>query len=131
MTRGVSENLLTRLPARVARFPWADVDRRSRPAREIAADYWRLATDLGGIEALSTQQLALVERASFLLMRIRQHESAVIAGRDDSPIDNGTHSNYCNVLTGVLKALGLERRAKDIRGPGDLMNRYRALEQRP
>ena len=110
MSRGVS-TLLTELPARTPRFPWVDAYRRSRLAREIAADYWRLATDLGGIEALSTQQLALVERAAFLLLRIRQHESAVLAGRD-SPLDNGTHSNYCNVLTGVLKSLGLDRRAR-------------------
>jgi hypothetical protein len=120
MSRGVS-TMLTQLPARaLARFPWADVDRRSRPAREIAADYWRLATDLGGVEALSTQQLALVERAAFLLLRIRQHESAVIAGRTP-PIDPGTHSNYVNVLTGVLKSLGLERRARGVRSLRDVM----------
>jgi hypothetical protein len=65
----------------VSRFPWADVDRCSPPARKIAADYWRLATDLGGMDALSTQQLALVERAALLLVRIRRHESAVIAGQ--------------------------------------------------
>jgi hypothetical protein len=120
MTRGVSTTLLTQLPARVARFPWADVDRRSRPAREIAADYWRLATDLGGVEALCTQQLALVERASFLLLRIRQHECAVIDGQKP-PIDAGTHSNLCNVLTGVLKALGLERRAHNVRSLHEVM----------
>jgi hypothetical protein len=91
MSRGAS-TMLTQLPARVARFPWADVDRRSRPAREIAADYWRLTTDLGGIDSLSTQQLALVERAAFLLLRIRAHESAVLAGRDP-PTDAGVHSN--------------------------------------
>ena len=69
MTRSVSPALLTELPARTPRSPWADVDRRSRLAREIAAGYWRLATDLEGIEALSTQQLALVERAAYLLLR--------------------------------------------------------------
>jgi hypothetical protein len=46
MSRGVSTTLLTELPARVTRFPWADVDRRSRAAREIATEYWGLATDL-------------------------------------------------------------------------------------
>jgi hypothetical protein len=55
MSRGVS-TMLTQLPARVARFPWDDVDRRSKPAREIADNYWRLATDLGGIDSLSTQR---------------------------------------------------------------------------
>lgn len=113
MTRGVSATLLTQLPARASRFPWLDVDKRSKPAREVAADYWRLATDLGGIESLSTQQLALVERAAFLLYRIRQHECAVMAGRDP-PIDAGVHSNYCNVLGGVLTKLGLARQAKAV-----------------
>jgi hypothetical protein len=51
----------------------ADVDRRSRPACEIAADYWCLDTDLGGIEPLSKQQLEPVERAALLLPRIRAH----------------------------------------------------------
>ena len=107
MSRGVS-TMLTQLPARVARFPWADVDRRSRPAREIAADYWRLATDLDGVEALSTQQLALVERTAFLLLRIRQHECAVIAGEKPA-IDSGTHSN----LAGRLHGVPTESRTKD------------------
>src|SRR5215813_4271434 len=113
MSHGVSTTLLTQLPARVARFPWADIDRRSRPAREIAAEYWRLATDLGGIDNLSTQQLALVERAAFLLLRIREHESAILAGRQP-PIDSGVHSNYCNVLAGLLSKLGLRRQARRV-----------------
>ena len=120
MTRGVSTALLTQLPARTARFPWANVERRSRLAREIAADYWRLATDLGGLEALSTQQLALVERAAFLILRIRQDESAVLAGRD-SPLDNGTYSNHVNVLVGVLKSLGLDRKARNVRSLREVM----------
>jgi hypothetical protein len=121
MTRGTSETLLTRLPARAVRsFPWSDVDRRSRPAREVAADYWRLATDLGGIENLSTQEAALVERAAFLLYRIRQHESAILAGREPST-DPGTHSNYVTVLSGVLAKLGLQRRARSVRSLRDVM----------
>ena len=121
MTRGVSETLLTRLPARALRsFPWPDVDRRSRPAREVAADYWRLATDLGGIENLSMQEAALVERAAFLLYRVRQHEAAILAGREP-PIDPGTHSNYCNVLAGTLAKLGLQRRARNVRTLRDVM----------
>jgi hypothetical protein len=120
MTRGVSTALLTELPARTARFPWADVDRRSRLAREIAADYWRLATDLGGVEALSTQQLALVERAAYLLLRIRQHESAVPSG-NEPPIDSGIYSNHVNVLVGVLKPLGLDRKARNVRSLREVM----------
>ena len=112
MSRGHSTVLLTQLPARRLRsFPWTDVDQRSRPAREVAADYWRLATDLGGLESLSTQETALIERAAFLLYRIRQHESAILSGRPP-PTDAGTHSNYCNVLAGVLAKLGLKRRAR-------------------
>jgi hypothetical protein len=50
MSRGVFAAILTALPAGTPRFPWAKVDRRSRLAREIAANYWRLATDLGGLD---------------------------------------------------------------------------------
>lgn len=127
MTRGVSTSLTCHVPPHVSRFPWDKVDRRSRPAREVAADYWRLATDLGGVEVLSTQQAALVERAAFLLYRIRQHECAVLAGRDP-PTDAGVHSNLTNVLMGVLKALGLERRAKLARTRHDIMS---GAEARP
>jgi hypothetical protein len=49
MTHSASTALLTELPARTRRSPWADVDRRSRLAREIAADYWRLARILGAL----------------------------------------------------------------------------------
>jgi hypothetical protein len=119
MTRGVSHPL-TELPARTPRFPWADVDRRSRPAREIAADYCRLVTDLGGIESLSTQKLALVERAAFLLLRIRRYESAVLSGTEP-PFDAGTFSNHVNVLVGVLKSLGLDRKARNVRSLREVM----------
>jgi hypothetical protein len=127
MSRGVS-TMLTQLPARVARFPWDDVDRRSKPAREIADNYWRLATDLGGIDSLSTQQLALVERAAFLLLRIRQHESAVLAGREP-PTDAGVHSNHCNVLAGVLNKLGLERKARSVDDLSGYLQRFAGSQE--
>lgn len=122
MSYGVSTHLLTKLPARLARFPWPDVDRRSRPAREVAATYWELATDLGGLDRLSTQERALVERAAFLLYRVRQHEADVLAGRQPV-VDSGTHSNHVNVLSGVLAKLGLERKARPAQTLQELMAR--------
>jgi len=59
-----------------------------------------------------------VERASYLPLRIRQHESAVLRGAEPR-IDSGTYSNHVNVLVRVLKPLGLDRRARNVRSFGE------------
>ena len=71
MTRGVSTTLPTELPARYrTRFAW-QLDKRSKVVREVAADLIELWTDLGGYEALSSQQRWLCERVVFIRRRVR------------------------------------------------------------
>jgi hypothetical protein len=123
MTRGVSTTLPTELPARYrTRFAWA-LDRRSKVVREIAADMVELWQDLGGHESLSKQQQWLCERVVFLRRRTLAYESALLhnqSKRADEPemplpMDAGTYSNHVNVLLGLLRTLGLERRSRPVR----------------
>ena len=121
MTKGVSTHLPTKLPARYRTgFAWR-LDRRAKLTRELAADMLELATDLGGFDALSAQQRILLERVVFLHRRAVEYETAVLTGAKP-PYESGTHSNVCNVLMGCLKALGLERKARNLRNLRDVMD---------
>jgi len=115
MTRGVSTTLPTALPARYERlFPW-QLDRRCKMVREVAADMMSLWQDLGGNEALSTQQLWLCERVVFIRRRMLVYETAVMSDAPaPTPFDSGVYSNLANVLQGYLKTLGLHRQARKV-----------------
>ena len=106
----------TELPARYReRFAWT-LDRRCKAVREVAADLVTLWTDLGGFESLSTQERVLCERVTFIRRQLLRHESAVMSGGEPT-MTAGEHANATNTLVGLLKALGLKRRARDA---GDL-----------
>lgn len=120
---GALSNLPTQLPARYRqRFAWT-LDKRSKVVREAAADLIELWQDLGGYEALSTQQRWLCERVVFLRRRCLAYESAVmhnLAKLPDQPekplpMDSGTYSNHANVLQGHLRTLGLERLQRPVK----------------
>lgn len=114
MTRGVSETLATKLPARIDRlFPWAELDRRCSVVREFTGDLTELWQDLGSVENLSAQKRWLCERIVFMRRRMLAYESAILAGTEP-PMDAGTYSNFANVCQGHLKSLGLERRARPV-----------------
>ena len=113
MTRGLSETLPTRLPARYERlFAW-ELDRRCKAVRDVAADLFELWQDLGGVEQLSAQKRWLCERVVYLRRRCIAYESAVLAGTEP-PMDAGVYTNHANVLQGYLRALGLERQARPV-----------------
>jgi len=123
MARGVSTNLPTQLPARYRdRFAW-QLDKRAKVVREIAADLMELWQDLGGYDALSTQQRWLCERVVYLRRRCLAYEAAIMhnQGKPEDqralplPMDAGAYSNHANVLQGYLRTLGLERRQKPVR----------------
>ena len=111
VTRGLSETLPTRLPARYGRlFAW-ELDRRCKVVRDVAADLFELWQDLGGVENLSVQKRWLCERVVYLRRRCIAYEMAVLDSKPPS-MDAGTYSNHANVLQGYLRALGLERQAR-------------------
>jgi hypothetical protein len=116
-------NKPTLLPARYRPlFAWA-LDRRSKPCREIAADQYELWQALGGVEGLSPQELAMVERIVFIRRRILDYESALLhnstCGEGNTPkpvcMDHGVYTNHVNVLLGLLKALGIQRRQRPVK----------------
>lgn len=104
--------LPTLLPARWEPAAAWKLDRRCLTAREVSAALAQLWSDLGGVEALSAQQLVLCERAVFLRHQLVEHETAVLNGRPGT-MEPGAHTQATNALLGLLKALGLERRARD------------------
>lgn len=117
------------LPARYQRlFAW-QLDRRCKAVRELAADLIDLWQDLGGVEALSTQQRWLCERVVYIRRRCLEYEAAILHNADRAegepekplPMDAGTYSNHANVLQGYLRTLGLDRRAKTARSLRDVM----------
>lgn len=114
---GGKSNLPTRLPARIPRSlsEWR-IDRRSQPAREIAADLVAFCGDLGGAENLSAMERTLLERLVFLRRQMLEHESLVLAGKPGTMTPH-EHVAASNAIQGLVKALGLKRRAKDA---GDL-----------
>jgi hypothetical protein len=113
MTRALSNTLPTQLPARYRRGVMWKLDKRIRLTREITADLYELSVDLGGWDQLSVQQRILCERVVFIRRRVLEFESALLS-RKPAPFEAGVYSNLANVLVGYLKALGLERRARDV-----------------
>lgn len=126
VTRGVSTRLPTALPPRFKRGVAWNVDRRRKAVREYAYDMIRLGESLGGLDGLSEQELWIVEEAAYWHGRLLANKAAVLSGREPI-LTPGEHQNASNTLLGLLKTLGTGRRALDIRGPSDLMNRYRAV----
>jgi hypothetical protein len=117
---GALSELPTQLPARYERgFPWK-LHGSCKVARQCARDLVEMWQALGGVGELPPQQLTIVERVVFLRQRVLAYESAVmhnLSKRADQaemalPFDAGTYSNHVNVLLGLLRALGLERRQK-------------------
>jgi hypothetical protein len=70
-----------------------------------------LQTDLGGRDQLSYQQRSLTKRAIWMEAIIEQQEIALSKGEE---VDQGKLTQAVNSLIGLLKTLGLERRAKDV-----------------
>lgn len=120
---GALSELPTHLPSRYERgFAWK-LHGSCKVARQVARDLVEHWQALGGVGELSPQQLTIVERVVFLRRRVLAYESAVLhneAKRQDQPemplpMDAGTYSNHVNVLLGLLRVLGLERRSKPVR----------------
>ena len=87
------------------------LDGRTTFARAVQARLADLHADLGGRDALSYQERSLCKRAVWLEAMIEQREAALARGED---IEEGSHTQSINSLMGVWKALGLNRRAKDV-----------------
>jgi len=99
------------LPGRY-RPDWIEkMDGRTRLAQAVRQRLEALQADLGGLDALSYQERSLCRRAVWLEALLEQREARLAHGEE---IDEGAHVQASNALMGVWKALGLQRRARDV-----------------
>ena len=99
------------LPASYSADWLEKLDGRTTLARAVHQRYNDLASDLGGADALSYQKRSLAKRAIYVECIIERHEAALSRGED---VDLGRLTQAINTLIGLLKALGLDRKAKDV-----------------
>lgn len=91
----------------VPRF-WEEADGRQLAVKEIKRRYETLLDHAG---ADSFQKELLVQRAVFVSVQL---ETMEIDAAQGNKFDAGVYTQMCNALLGMLKTLGLERRAKEI-----------------
>lgn len=87
---------------------WADLDGRTNLAQMIRDRYESLKAD-AGVE--SQQRDLLTQRAVFLSLVLETQECEAVT---NGTFDLGSYTQGINALTGVLRALGLDRRAKHV-----------------
>lgn len=87
------------------------LDKRTAIAQDLTHRHKMLTDDLGGVDQLSYQQRALVERALWLEYHLQQEEQKLANGQE---FDSGKWTQSCNALQGIFSKLGLNRVAKTI-----------------
>jgi hypothetical protein len=97
------------LPTRFVPKFWSDADRRVALVREIESRVERMKADSG---SESYAKEILCERAIFILSLLETQERDAFEGV--KALDIGSYIQSCNGLLGILKSLGLERKAKKI-----------------
>lgn len=88
-----------------------DLDGRTTAARSAFALRSAIANDLGGTDALSSMQLAIVNNAAVLGAMLENLAAGYLAGEKT---DLGSYATLSNAQRRLLSDLGLERRSKDI-----------------
>jgi hypothetical protein len=99
------------LPQRYSADWIEKLDGRTTLARVVQSRLAELQADLGGLHALSYQERSLTRRAVWLEALIESREAALARGEE---IEEGVHTQSINALMGVWKALGLQRRSRDV-----------------
>lgn len=86
-----------------------EVDGRTLPARRYKSLCGDLAADMGGDP--SAGQWLLICRCAALTVQAELLDQRIVTGE---PVDPAAYVAMTGALTRTLKALGLERRAKDV-----------------
>jgi hypothetical protein len=102
---------LQHAPERYSQGWIAGLDMRTAIGRDMAARYAEVCGDLGGEGSLSYAQRSLIERALWAEFWIASQERQLAEGGDT---DMGRYTQATNSLLGLWKALGLERKARDV-----------------
>ncbi|MBS0266253.1 MAG: hypothetical protein JSS02_30265 [Planctomycetes bacterium] len=106
MTRPKSNSDRVELPAKFAPQFWTLTDQRSSVTKTIKRRVDELKRDCG---ADSVQKDQLVQRAVFVGLQL---ETMEVLAAETGEFDSGRYTQMLNTLLGLLKALGLERKAK-------------------
>ena len=109
------------LPAKFAPRFWEHCDMRLAVIRSIRSRYKTLYEACGGWE--SPQRDEIIQHLAFLSVMI---ETAEVTAAEEGRFDAGSYVQSLNALMGILKALGLDRRTKNVTD----LNRYLAEKQR-
>lgn len=99
------------------------LDGRTRLAQAAHSRYQALTADLGGNDELSYQRRSLCKRIVWHELVIEQQEGALARGEE---VDQGRLTQAVNTLIGLLKTVGLDRKARDVT---DLQSFMAAREQ--
>jgi hypothetical protein len=97
------------LPTRFTPRFLEDADKRIAVIRGLHQRIDRLKKECN---ADSYQKELLVERAVFIASQLETNEVMALEG--EKPLDVGSHIQATNCLIGLLKSLGLERKAKRV-----------------
>lgn len=105
----------------------ASADMRFALPKLLAARLRALVADLGGADALSYQERSLAERLIHLEWQIGEWEALA---RDGKPVDHARYLHAVNALNGLVRSLGLKRRAKPVPSLAEFLAGH-AAEQQP
>lgn len=99
------------LPGRYENDWLSKLDGRTRLAQAARQRMGQLVADLGGADAISYQERSICKRIVWLETMIEHRESQLARGED---IDESRHAANINTLVGLLRSIGLQRRARDV-----------------
>lgn len=94
----------------------AKMDKRSRAYVLLKQSFDEITADRGGADTLSHVQLTLIERFCFLeyILRLRELQMAEPGSNSERDKHIGSWVQSLNALVGLGKAIGLERRARQV-----------------
>ena len=96
------------LPAKFMPKFWEDADGRIAAIKEVRRRYEALKADAG---VDSVQKDLLCQRATFVAARL---ETMEVIAAEGGKFDAGVYCQAVNTLLGLLKALGLSRKAREV-----------------
>jgi hypothetical protein len=82
--------------------------------------------DLGGPDAVSASERALVKRACTLITELEMMEERFALSGGASPDELEIYQRCANSMRRLLESVGLQRRARDITAPADLQSYIRS-----
>lgn len=91
-----------------------ELDGRTLLARALRQRFEAIASDLGGVEELSTLKSSLLERLVWLEATLAQIESGLAVAQDPKLVNEvlARWIQAVNSFTGIAKTLGLERSSR-------------------